>query len=123
MYQIRIVDAAARDLARLDPTIGHRIVNRIRWLAENLDDVRPEALTGDLAGFRQAIQFIAGGGKAYTVEHIRQQHPNAYARWTEEEDSSLREEYGQGKVIGELVRQFGRQPGAIQSRLRRLGLV
>ena len=51
MYQIRIVDAAARDLARLDPTIGHRIVNRIRWLAENLDDVRPEALTGDLAGF------------------------------------------------------------------------
>jgi len=51
MYQIRILDAAARDLARLDPTIGHRIVNRIRWLAENLDDVRPEALTGDLAGF------------------------------------------------------------------------
>ena len=51
MYQIRILDAAARDLARLDPTIGHRIVNRIRWLAENLDDVKPEALTGDLAGF------------------------------------------------------------------------
>ena len=51
MYQIRILDAAARDLARLDPAVGHRIVNRIRWLAENLDDVRPEALTGDLAGF------------------------------------------------------------------------
>ena len=51
MYQIRIQDAAARDLARLDPTVARRIVNRIRWLAENLDDVKPEALTGDLAGF------------------------------------------------------------------------
>jgi len=51
MFQIRILDAAARDLARLDPAVGRRIVNRIRWLAENLDDVKPEALTGDLAGF------------------------------------------------------------------------
>ena len=51
MYQIRILDAAARDLARLDPAVARRIVNRIRWFAENLDDVKPEALTGDLAGF------------------------------------------------------------------------
>ncbi len=51
MYQIRILDAAARDLARLDPAIGRRVVNRIRWLAGNLNDVNPEPLTGDLAGF------------------------------------------------------------------------
>jgi len=50
MYQIRIQDAAARDLARLDPAVARRIVNRIRWFAENLDDIKPEALTGDLAG-------------------------------------------------------------------------
>lgn len=51
MYQIRILDAAARDLARLDPTVARRIVNRIRWFAENLDDIKPEVLAGDLAGF------------------------------------------------------------------------
>jgi len=51
VYQIRVLDAAARDLARLDSAGARRIVNRIRWLAENLDDVKPEALTGDLAGF------------------------------------------------------------------------
>jgi mRNA interferase RelE/StbE len=50
MYQIRILDAAARDLARLDSAVARRIVNRIRWLAENLDDVKPEALTADLSG-------------------------------------------------------------------------
>ena len=51
MYPIRILDAAARELARLDPAVARRVVNRIRWFAENLDDIKPEALTGDLAGF------------------------------------------------------------------------
>jgi mRNA interferase RelE/StbE len=50
MYQVRILEAPAQDLARLDPAIARRIVNRIRWFAENLDDIKPEALTGDLAG-------------------------------------------------------------------------
>jgi mRNA interferase RelE/StbE len=51
MYRTRILDAAARELANLDKSVGHRIVRRINWLAENLDDLQPEALTGDLAGF------------------------------------------------------------------------
>jgi mRNA interferase RelE/StbE len=50
MYRIRILDAAARELTRLDTPVGRRISRRINWLAENLDDIQPEALTGDLAG-------------------------------------------------------------------------
>ncbi|MBN1138347.1 MAG: type II toxin-antitoxin system RelE/ParE family toxin [Anaerolineae bacterium] len=53
MHQIRILDAAARDLARLDLAVARRIMNRLRWLAENLTDIKPEALTGDLAGFNK----------------------------------------------------------------------
>lgn len=51
MYHIRILDAAERELAQLEKTVGRRIVRRIRWLAENLDNIKPIALTGDLAGF------------------------------------------------------------------------
>jgi mRNA interferase RelE/StbE len=51
MYQIRILDVAERELAQLDKTVGRRIVKRIRWLAENVEDVKPMSLTGDLAGF------------------------------------------------------------------------
>ena len=51
MYHIRILDAATRDLSKLDKPVGRRIVERIRWLAENLGNVHPEALTGDLSGF------------------------------------------------------------------------
>jgi mRNA interferase RelE/StbE len=51
VYQIRILDAAARDLARPDPALVRRVLNRIRWFAENLADIKPEVLTGELAGF------------------------------------------------------------------------
>jgi mRNA interferase RelE/StbE len=51
MYRIRILDAATRELTRLDKPVGRRVVERIRWLAANLDDLNPEPLIGDLAGF------------------------------------------------------------------------
>jgi mRNA interferase RelE/StbE len=53
VYRNRILDAAARDLARLDKPIGRRIVERIHWLAANLESIKPEALSGDLAGFHK----------------------------------------------------------------------
>ena len=58
VYRIRILNAATRDLAKLDKPVGRRIAERIRWLAEDLDDVHPEALTGDLSGF---YKFRVGG--------------------------------------------------------------
>ena len=50
MYRVRILDAATRELAGLDKPVGRRIVERIHRLAENLDEVKSEPLTGDLAG-------------------------------------------------------------------------
>jgi mRNA interferase RelE/StbE len=50
-YRIRILKAAAQDLERLDKPIGRRIVQRINWLAANLDAIRLEPLTGELTGF------------------------------------------------------------------------
>ena len=49
-YRIRILKAAARDLARLDKPIAQRIVQRIKRLATSVEAMRLEALTGDLAG-------------------------------------------------------------------------
>lgn len=50
MYQVRILDTASRELSRLDKKMGLRIVRRIRWLAENLDTIKPIALKRNLAG-------------------------------------------------------------------------
>ncbi len=50
MHRICILDTATRELAQLDKPVGRRIIERIRWLAANLDQIKPEALTGNLAG-------------------------------------------------------------------------
>ena len=50
MYHIRILDSAARELARLDKPVCRRIVERINWLNANPDILRLEALKDDLSG-------------------------------------------------------------------------
>lgn len=37
MYQVRILDSAAHELAGLEKTIARNIVKRIHWLSENND--------------------------------------------------------------------------------------
>jgi len=50
MYRVHILDAATKELARLNKPVGRRIAERINWLAANLDNIKPFPLTGDLAG-------------------------------------------------------------------------
>ena len=50
MYRVHLLDAASKDLARLDKPVARRIVERVHWLAENLEDITLEALTGELDG-------------------------------------------------------------------------
>ena len=56
-------------------------------------------------------------------EKIRQKYPRAYVKWSQEEDENLKKEYASCQQIGELAQRFQRQPGAIRSRLQKLGLI
>jgi len=49
MYQIRILETAVRDLERIDKSAGSRIVKRIRWLAANMGNIRPQPLKENLS--------------------------------------------------------------------------
>ncbi|MER7674668.1 hypothetical protein ABTY61_40280 [Kitasatospora sp. NPDC096128] len=59
--------------------------------------------------------------KAYTVEEVRRQYPSAYKRWTSEEDDALKARCAEGASLAELAEEFGRNEGAIASRLLKLG--
>ena len=63
-----------------------------------------------------------GPSQAYSVDAIRREYPNAYAPWTDEEIGRLQRLYHSARSLAELAEHFGRQPGAIASRLNRLGL-
>lgn len=56
------------------------------------------------------------------MEQQKRLHANAYAKWTPEEDSRLKELYLQGISVQELTQIFGRNEGAIYSRISKLGL-
>ena len=53
----------------------------------------------------------------------KQLHANAYAPWSNEEESTLSYLYHQGKTVKELALILQRNEGSIRSRLRKIGLI
>jgi hypothetical protein len=60
--------------------------------------------------------------KAYTVAEKRILNPNAYKKWTKEEDERLELYYCEGRSIRELSKIFERNNGAIRARIQKLEL-
>jgi mRNA interferase RelE/StbE len=71
VYRVRIVNAATRELARLDKPFARRIIERITWLATNRDTISPEALTGELAGFYKLREAIAASSMRFFTRNRR----------------------------------------------------
>lgn len=59
--------------------------------------------------------------KSSFLDKIREKHPHAYTKWTEEDDGTLVEGFRANLGIDELARKLGRQPTAIRIRLDKLG--
>lgn len=50
MYRVAFTPDSEADLARLEKPIARRVLKKLRWLAENIEVIRPEALTGEWQG-------------------------------------------------------------------------
>jgi mRNA interferase RelE/StbE len=48
IYSVEFTDEAEKDLARIDKNTAQRILNKLRWLAENFDMIKPERLKGEM---------------------------------------------------------------------------
>ncbi len=59
-------------------------------------------------------------GEGHDVDKVRRRHPRAYERWAAEEDRRLRDLHEAGWDEADLATEFGRQPSAIRSRLRKV---
>jgi hypothetical protein len=57
------------------------------------------------------------------LDAIRAMHAKAYAPWTRDEDGDLTRRHQAGERVETIAASFGRKPGAIRSRLKKLGLV
>jgi mRNA interferase RelE/StbE len=48
-YQVRFTPQALEDISQLDRPIVRRIIEKIEWLAEHIDSLQAERLTGPFA--------------------------------------------------------------------------
>ena len=68
-------------------------------------------------------QFKSGSTYEQRMAEIRQAHPRAYEKWSEQEDSTLRTLFQADPNIKNITEKLKRQSGAIRSRLAKLGLI
>ncbi len=144
------LDAAQVDLSgAFEPGMGYVALSRVRTLADmrlvGLNDtalqVNPEILELDRLLKEQSeevvkmIQKMPALAKsdiptpkyldhsAAPYAEIRKSYPAAYAKWNTEEDEALRRGFAENKPMETLAKIHQRKPGAIRSRLIKLGLV
>ena len=51
MWRIEFTPQARVELQDLDSVIGQRIVTKIKWLSENIDQITPQSLSGHLKDY------------------------------------------------------------------------
>jgi len=49
-YHVELMPQAFKSLEALDKITAQRVVKKLRWLADNFDDLPPEPLVHDLKG-------------------------------------------------------------------------
>jgi Protein of unknown function (DUF3276) len=126
------------------------VINESRWLAQNkferhriiVDQDHLDAFALSLGKVLQKAGHLgrlgAGGTDKLVVENltgqegemprrsfaaVRQSYPRAYKPWSSTDDEQLKDAYSRCKEPRILADTFGRNPGGIQSRLRKLGLI
>ena len=95
--------------------------HRLMIFDEDLKDF-VETLKKSLTKFKELKEPKQTDGKTYSVEKIRETHQQAYLHWTAEDDNKLELLFCEGKKVKELAEIFGRNIGAINSRIKKLEL-
>ncbi|MEG4497728.1 hypothetical protein QUB05_11730 [Microcoleus sp. F10-C6] len=108
------VDSALAELSKEIAAIPNRVQEAV---ASRGGEINPQFGSGLNADRKNAYRPKTQN------EKIRHKYPRAYVKWSQDEDENLKKEYASGQQIGELVQRFQRQPGAIRSRLQKLGLI
>jgi hypothetical protein len=95
--------------------------HRLMLFDEDMKDF-VAALKKSLTKFKELKEPKQTDGKKYSVEKIRETHQQAYLPWTVEDDNKLELLFCEGKKVKELAEIFGRNTGAINSRIKKLEL-
>ena len=98
---------------------------KLNDLSDNMDIRRLPYLSDKdvkrLKKYLKAYKQLCGE-PTYSLYACRQEFPNAYNPWNDEDDFKLTQMWCEGTTISEIASYFQRKPGAILSRVKKLGL-
>lgn len=94
---------------------------RVMVFEEDINDFS-ETLKRALTKFKSLSKKEDADEKSYSVDKIRETHKQAYQPWTQDDDNQLEILFCEGKKVKELAQIFGRNDGAISSRIKKLEL-
>ena len=98
---------------------------KLNDLSDNMDIRRLPYLSDKdvkrLKKYLKAYKQLCGE-PTYSLYAVRQEFPNAYNPWSDEDDFKLTEMWCEGASIKQISSYFQRKPGAIISRIKKLEL-
>ena len=98
---------------------------KINDLSDNMDIRRlPYLSDKDVKRLKKYLKAYKKliGESLYSIYAARQENPNAYDPWTEEDDNLMKEMWSDGKSITDIAEHFGRKESAIIVRIKKLKL-
>ena len=88
-----------------------------------MDIIKQYAVDSSDLPFPDAVTTSIDESKSSYMEEQKQQHPNAYAKWSKEDEGQLVKYYLEGKSIDEIAALMQRNIGGISARLRLMGML
>ena len=82
----------------------------------------PLSMTSQSFNYIEEINGQKAKNKSYSIEEMQTIDVNAYKKWTSDDDKQLKKLYCKQISIKELSETFGRNQGAIKSRIKKLKL-
>lgn len=98
---------------------------KINDLSDNMDIRRlPYLSDKDVKRLKKYLKAYKKliGEPVYSIYAARQENPNAYEPWTEEDDNLMKEMWSYGKSVADIAKHFGRKESAIVVRMKKLGI-
>ena len=98
---------------------------KINDLSDNMDIRRlPYLSDKDVKRLKKYLKAYKKliGEPVYSIYAARQENPNAYDPWTDEDDKLLKEMWSEGKSVADIAKHFGRKESAIIVRAKKLGI-
>lgn len=114
--ETRTVKNAAREIDRVLSSLAEDEV-RVTEHSTSVANLRGQ-LSVDEAPVGRSVRNRPSG-----IERARARHANAYRQWSDDEETRLKRLFEERLPVEEIAVQLARQPGAVYSRLVKLGLI